>query len=99
VWVSLVYTVTLSVFLLIIGRLSDIFGRRYFMIGGGALGCLGSIICATAKSIPVLVSSMMKAVVADFQEIDGNRSEAMSSWLLLLRLNYPFPMSKLSWFQ
>jgi MFS family permease len=41
---------------LIVGRLSDIFGRRYFMIGGAALGCIGAIICATAKSVPVLVS-------------------------------------------
>ena len=29
IWISLVYNVCLSVFLPIVGRLSDIFGRRY----------------------------------------------------------------------
>ena len=36
-------------------RLTDIFGRRYFFIGGAVLGVVGSIICSQAKSVPVLI--------------------------------------------
>jgi MFS family permease len=63
VWISLVYNVVLGVMFLIVGRLSDIFGRRYFMIGGAVMGCLGAIICATAKSVPVLVIMIMMTLI------------------------------------
>ncbi|PGH27528.1 hypothetical protein AJ80_00769 [Polytolypa hystricis UAMH7299] len=55
VWVSLVYNTVLAVCVCLVGRLSDIFGRRYFFIGGGALSLIGCIVCATAKTIPVLI--------------------------------------------
>ena len=32
IWISLIYNVALSVFLPIVGRLSDIFGRRWFFV-------------------------------------------------------------------
>lgn len=54
-WIALVYNVALAIFLAPLGRLSDIFGRRYFFIGGGVIGIVGSIVCATAKTIPVLI--------------------------------------------
>lgn len=54
-WLALVYTLCLAVGLLLVGRLSDIFGRRYFFIGGTALGVVGAIVAATAKTIPVLI--------------------------------------------
>jgi hypothetical protein len=55
IWVSLVYTVSLSVSLVIVGRITDIFGRRYFVISFTGLGVVGSIVCATANTIPVLI--------------------------------------------
>jgi MFS family permease len=55
VWVSLVYNVTLSVGLVLVGRLSDIFGRRYFFVGGQIIGVLGCIVCAKATSVPMLI--------------------------------------------
>ncbi|KJR86888.1 siderophore iron transporter [Sporothrix schenckii 1099-18] len=55
IWISLVYNAVLAVGLALVGRLSDIFGRRYWFIGGGAVGVVGAIVCATAKTIPVLV--------------------------------------------
>jgi hypothetical protein len=55
VWVSLVYNVTLSVGLVLVGRLSDIFGRRYFFIGGQIIAVLGCIVCAKASSVPMLI--------------------------------------------
>jgi Na+/melibiose symporter-like transporter len=55
VWISLVYNTCLAVFLSPVGRLSDIFGRRYFFIAGAVLAVVGSIVCATANSILVLI--------------------------------------------
>ncbi|KAI9809979.1 MAG: hypothetical protein M1827_006746 [Pycnora praestabilis] len=55
VWVSLVYTLTLAIGLTLVGRLSDLFGRRWLMIGGSILALIGCIVCATAKDIPTLI--------------------------------------------
>lgn len=55
VWVSLGYTLTSAIGLLLFGRLSDLFGRRWFFVGGSALALVGSIVCATANSIPMLI--------------------------------------------
>jgi MFS family permease len=55
VWISLVYTVTSAVWFPIVGRLGDIFGRRYIMITGAVMAIIGSIICATAKSVLTLI--------------------------------------------
>ncbi|PGH00780.1 hypothetical protein AJ80_09119 [Polytolypa hystricis UAMH7299] len=55
VWISLSYTLTVAVALAIVGRTSDIFGRRWIFIGGAALGLIGSIVCATATSVPALI--------------------------------------------
>lgn len=54
-WLALVYTLGLAIGLTLVGRLSDIFGRRWFFISGVCLGVIGSIIGATANTIPVLI--------------------------------------------
>ena len=40
---------------LIVGRLGDVLGRRYFLIGGQVLGLIGAAVCATAKTIPTVI--------------------------------------------
>ncbi|KAL1891973.1 hypothetical protein Sste5346_007317 [Sporothrix stenoceras] len=55
-WVSLTYTLTSAVFLTIIGRVSDIFGRRWVFVGGAACGLVGSIIAATAQNVGALIA-------------------------------------------
>ncbi|KAF2119628.1 fungal trichothecene efflux pump [Lophiotrema nucula] len=55
VWVALSYTLTSAVALTIIGRVTDIFGRRWTFVGGAALGVIGSIICATAQNVNTLI--------------------------------------------
>jgi len=55
VWVALSYTLTSAVTLTIIGRVSDIFGRRWIFVGGAALGVLGAIICAVAQNVTMLI--------------------------------------------
>ncbi|CAK7200047.1 hypothetical protein SEUCBS139899_002735 [Sporothrix eucalyptigena] len=57
-WVALVYTLTSSVTLTIIGRVTDIFGRRWVFTGGTFLGIIGSIVCATAKNVNTLIGGM-----------------------------------------
>jgi MFS family permease len=54
-WLALVYTLCLAVGLLLVGRLSDLFGRRWFFIGGTFLGVIGAIIASTANTIPVAI--------------------------------------------
>lgn len=55
VWIALVYTICSAVWFPIVGRLGDIFGRRYLMIVGALFGIIGSIVCATAKSVMTLI--------------------------------------------
>ena len=52
----------------IIGRLSDIFGRRYFFIVGAFLAMIGTLISALAINVNMLiVGSMIKALAAATQ--------------------------------
>lgn len=54
-WVALSYTLTVSIGLLLVGRLSDMFGRRYFFISGSILGLIGCIVCAVAQTVGTLI--------------------------------------------
>ncbi|CAK7210129.1 hypothetical protein SBRCBS47491_000666 [Sporothrix bragantina] len=56
IWISDGGLVVTCVGLLIIGRLGDIIGRRYFLIGGQVFGVIGSAICAKATSINMLIA-------------------------------------------
>ena len=54
-WVALVYTLGLAIGLTLIGRISDLFGRRYIFMFGTFLGMLGAIVCSTSNTIPSLI--------------------------------------------
>ncbi|CAK7201513.1 hypothetical protein SEUCBS139899_004219 [Sporothrix eucalyptigena] len=56
IWISDASVVVSCVGMLIVGRLSDILGRRNFLIGGQIFGVVGSAICAKATSINMLVA-------------------------------------------
>ncbi|CAK7207711.1 hypothetical protein SEUCBS139899_010522 [Sporothrix eucalyptigena] len=56
IWISDASTVVTCIGMLIVGRLSDIVGRRYFLIGGQLFGITGSAIMAKATSINMLVA-------------------------------------------
>jgi MFS family permease len=43
-WIGLVYTLTLAVGQVLVGRLSDLFGRRWFFVLGSALALVGTIV-------------------------------------------------------
>ena len=55
VWIALGYTLPLAIGQTLIGRLSDLFGRRYFFIVGSTIALVGSIVCATAKNVPAII--------------------------------------------
>jgi hypothetical protein len=79
-WISLVYNAVLAVFLSPVGRLSDIFGRRWFFIGGALVAVLGSIVCATATNILTLVKTTTMS--HNFQYADNFRLVEMYFWPL-----------------
>lgn len=56
-WVGLANTLMLSVSFLLVGRLSDIFGRRWFYIVTNFCAVLGCIIAGTANRIDVIIGA------------------------------------------
>src|SRR6476659_8178351 len=54
VWVTSAYMVATMAGMPIFGKLSDMYGRKRFYIGGLLLFLLGSILCGTAASIEQL---------------------------------------------
>jgi MFS family permease len=55
VWIATGYVLAATTGALVWGSLSDIFGRRYFFIGGNAFALLGSILGAVAQNIVTLI--------------------------------------------
>jgi MFS family permease len=55
--VALAYTLGLSIGFLLVGRLSDIFGRRWFFIIGNSFALVGAIIGATATKVDSLIGA------------------------------------------
>ena len=56
IWISDAGGIICGVGLLIVGRVGDIVGRRYFLIAGQIVGVAGSVICAKATSINMLIA-------------------------------------------
>lgn len=58
-WVATVWTLGSCIGYLLIGRLSDIFGRKWMVMGTTALGLLGCILGAVAPNVPTLIVAML----------------------------------------
>jgi len=54
-WFNIARTLSLSFTYTILGRLSDLFGRRWFFIGGNIVALVGIIVCAVAQNIDSLI--------------------------------------------
>lgn len=68
-WIPLVNLCGGAVFFLMVGQLSDIFGRRWFFIFGSAIALLGSIIGAFAKDVNTLiVAELFIGIAVAFQQ-------------------------------
>jgi len=68
-WIAIAYTLGLSVGALIVGRLSDVFGRRWFFIGGNILALVGAIISATANHINSIIGGSILGGLAGSVQI------------------------------
>ncbi|CAG8898848.1 unnamed protein product [Penicillium egyptiacum] len=67
-WVGIVYSLTQAIVLMLAGRLSDLFGRRWFFVIGSIIGLVGSIVGARAASIGQLIAGeTLIGVAAGFQ--------------------------------
>ncbi|KAG9234533.1 fungal trichothecene efflux pump [Amylocarpus encephaloides] len=56
-WVALSWTLGFTIGLALVGRLSDIFGRRWFFIGSSLMALVGNIIGASAQSVNQLIGT------------------------------------------
>jgi len=54
-WVATAYIITSTVTLLIAGKLSDMYGRKWFLVGGIAVFIVGSILCGTSQTMNQLI--------------------------------------------
>ncbi|KAJ3570048.1 hypothetical protein NPX13_g5864 [Xylaria arbuscula] len=54
-WVNIGRTLALSFTYTILGRLSDLFGRRWFFIIGNVVALVGIIVCSTAQNVNSLI--------------------------------------------
>jgi len=56
-WVALVWTLCTGIGFTLVGRLSDIFGRRYFFIASSILATIGCAVASTAKTVNQLIGA------------------------------------------
>ncbi|KAF2727247.1 MFS general substrate transporter [Polyplosphaeria fusca] len=55
-WITISWNLGGAMFVTVGGRLSDIFGRRYFFLSGAAILIVGSIVSATGKTISQMIA-------------------------------------------
>jgi MFS family permease len=69
-WITVSWTLGASVIVSVGGRLSDIFGRRYFMMFGATISIIGCLVGANAKSINMMIASgVLFGIGSGFQEM------------------------------
>ncbi|CRK31006.1 hypothetical protein BN1723_003740 [Verticillium longisporum] len=69
-WITLNWTFGASMIVSIGGRLSDIFGRRYFMMTGALISICGCLVGANGRSInQMIVSGALFGIGSGFQEL------------------------------
>jgi DHA2 family methylenomycin A resistance protein-like MFS transporter len=55
-WVVNGYALTFASLMFIFGTLGDLFGRKKVMLGGVCVFCAGSVLCAVAPDVKVLIA-------------------------------------------
>ncbi|GAB7358595.1 hypothetical protein MBLNU230_g2655t1 [Neophaeotheca triangularis] len=69
-WMLSAYTVAVSVAYPLSGGLSDIFGRRWFFMGGTVVSLVGTVIALAAQNVPMVIAAMaLKGVGAGAQHL------------------------------
>jgi hypothetical protein len=72
VWVSLAWILLSAISFVLLGRLSDIFGRRWFWTGSAISALIGSIIGATANHIDTLIAASVFLGAASAAQLSFN---------------------------
>ncbi|KAL2851402.1 fungal trichothecene efflux pump [Aspergillus pseudodeflectus] len=81
-WITICWNLGAAVIVTIGGRLSDIFGRRWFLISGAVFGAVGAVVGATGQSISQMIAAGVlmgigggfgETLFASVQEIVPNR--------------------------
>jgi MFS family permease len=72
VWMALAWILLSAVSFVLLGRLSDIFGRRWFWTGSAISALIGSIIGATAKSTDTLIAASVFLGAASAAQLSFN---------------------------
>lgn len=75
-WIVTSYLLTISVLLLVWGKISDMYGRKIIFISGIALFTIGSIMCGFSQNLPMLVVSRI------FQAIGASSTMALSQGII-----------------
>lgn len=69
-WINITWSLGAAILVSVGGRLSDIFGRRYFMLCGAIISFIGTIVGATGQSIPQMIASgVLFGIGSGFQEM------------------------------
>jgi len=69
-WITLTWTLGAAIIVSIGGRLSDIFGRRYFMMTGALISICGTLVGANGRNInQMIVSGALFGIGSGFQEL------------------------------
>lgn len=69
-WINITWTLGAAILVSVGGRLSDIFGRRKFMLCGAIISFLGTIVGATGQSVGQMIGAgVMFGVGSGFQEM------------------------------
>ena len=55
-WVATAYLLTSTIAIPIVGKLSDQFGRKWFLLGGGCLFLVSSLLCGFAQNMDQLIA-------------------------------------------
>lgn len=72
VWVALAWILLSAISFVLLGRLSDIFGRRWFWTGSAISALIGSIIGATAKNTDTLIAASVFLGAASAAQLSFN---------------------------
>ena len=69
-WINVTWTLGAAIIVSVGGRLSDIFGRRHFLLTGASISFLGTIVGATGQSIGQMIGAgVMLGIGSGFQEM------------------------------
>jgi MFS family permease len=81
-WITICWNLGAAVIVTIGGRLSDIFGRRWFLISGAVFGAAGAVVGATGQTVSQMIGAGVlmgigggfgETLFASVQEIVPNR--------------------------